>query len=76
VVVVSEGQDVAPVPADQRELRGHLVDLVQVEREVPDIVFELVNERARAAVPDLALQQVRPHAASSTIEADTIAAAS
>ena len=76
VVVVAESQDVAPVPAYQPEPRGHLVDLVQVEREVPDVVFELVNEWARAPVPDLARQQVRPHAAGSSIETDSIDAAS
>ncbi len=76
VVVVPEGQDVSPVLAHQPQLGGHLVDLVQVQREVPHVVLELVYERARAAMPDLAHQQVRSHAASSSAEADSIAAAS
>ena len=48
-----------------RTLRGHLVQLVEIEGDVEDVVLERVHERTGATVAHLALEQVRPHAARS-----------
>ena len=42
-----------------------VVELGEVERGVPDVVLEPVRERPGAAVANLALEEVRPHAAAS-----------
>ena len=57
-IAIMEGEDVQSVAAEQPEALRYLVDLVEIEREVEDIVLELVLHGLRAAVPDLAREQV------------------
>ena len=54
-----------PVAADEPQPAVDLVELGEVERDVVDVVLELVDERLGPAVADLALEQVGPHAARS-----------
>ena len=62
MVVVTERQEVPAIAADEPQPARHLVELVEVEREVEDVVLELVGERPDAPMADLAVQEVRLHA--------------
>ena len=76
VVLVAERQQVRPAAADRPEPARHLVELVEVERDVEHAVLEGVRERPDAPVPHDAFEQVRPHAARSMSAAWTSSAAS
>ena len=76
VVVVAQPEHVRAIPADRPDPARDLVELVEIEREIIDVMLELVDERSRPAMPDLALEQVGSHAARSPTAVDTSAAAS
>ena len=63
VIGVAEGQDRAPVSADQPQPGGDHVQLPEIEGDVEDIVLEPVSERSRAPVIHLPEQEMGPHAA-------------
>ena len=65
VIAIAEGEHVGPAAAEQSKAPGHSVDLRQVEGEVEDTVLEVVLDGPRAAVADLAVQEMRSHAACS-----------
>jgi hypothetical protein len=54
MIGVAKRQDGSRIAAEQAAAPAHGVELVQVEREVPDIVLEPVADWLRAAVADLA----------------------
>ncbi len=64
MVIVAEGEEIAPVPTDQSEARDG-VELAQVKREVEDLVLKGIGEWAGPAVSDDTLEEMRPHAARS-----------
>ena len=66
VVRVTERGRGPAVASEQAEPAIDVVELREVQRGIPDAVLELVAERAGAAVPDLAFEEVGPHAAAST----------
>ena len=66
MIAIPEAQDVRPVATHQPDPAGHLVELGKVQSEVEHREVEPVSERAGAKVGDLPLEQVRPHAASSS----------
>jgi hypothetical protein len=59
VIPVAEGEHVAPPAAEEAESSIDLLELVEVEREVEDVVLQLVGHGLRATVADHAAQQVR-----------------
>ena len=76
VVPVAECHDIGSIAADQQDARRDLLQLREVEREVVDVVLELVREGPVAMVTDLPLQEMRPHAARSIAGRDRSAATS
>ena len=76
VVGVAERRRGPAVATEQAQPAVERIQLIEVERGIPDGVLEAVADRARAAVADGALEEVRPHAATSTTASRTIAAAS
>ena len=71
VVGIDERRDRTPMASEEAETSIELADLGQVEADVPDVVLEAVVGRRAAAMPDLADQQVRPHAATPASTAAT-----
>ena len=67
MIAVAQLQDVAPVPADQARGAIDVVELVEVEREVVDAVLQRIDERSCATMPDDAFEEMRAHAARSSI---------
>ncbi len=76
VVGVAEGDEAASVAPDEPRPARDLVELAQVEREVEDVVLELVDERLEAAMPDRAFEEMGPHAARSSRSATSASATS
>ena len=69
MVVVAERQEIRPVAADQADLARDQIELVEVERHIEDLVLEGIHERASSTMADLALEEVRSHAARSCASA-------
>ena len=75
VVRVPEREQVRAISADDPYPPRDLVELIEIEAEIEDVVLERVGERLRAAVPDLALEEMGSHAAAATASAAIISAA-
>ena len=65
MVLVAEGQQVPAPAADRSQPARHLVELVDVERDVEDPVLERVGEGPDPPMSDDAFEEVGLHAARS-----------
>ena len=67
MIAVPHVQDPSSVATEQPRDAVDVVELVQVERHVVDPMLEGVHERSGATMPDHAFQEMRSHAARSSI---------